>query len=141
MVQIINLAFKVLAAATFDTEYKTKRDMFRKQIFKSPSDGFVYGLRYSGRVFTSFFNIIKTPRNINRLSFWILLSFVIAGMKVIPWVLKIIITIYDLFYVIGLGILNWGYYEEYAMSFRSRPPRVFPHKQLVHYEYLQALAS
>lgn len=47
-----------------------------------------------------------------------------------------IITIYDFFYVIGLGFISWGYYEENSMKFRSRPIRTFPHKQLLPYDYL-----
>ena len=48
---------------------------------------------------------------------------------------------YDLIYVIGLGVLNWGYYEENAMKVRSRPPRTFRQKMIIPYNYLYAYGN
>ena len=132
----MDLIFKILSFATFDTEYRTKREMFRKQIFKSPLDGLIYGGRYSYRVFTSFLNLVKQPDKNTHITSSVLIWFVIASMRVFGWVLKIVITFYDLLYVIAIGFINWGYYEESAMTVRSRPRRFFPHKQLVNYDYL-----
>lgn len=46
----INGFFKFFAFLTFDDNFQTKREMFRKQIFKSPMDGFSNGARYFGRI-------------------------------------------------------------------------------------------
>jgi hypothetical protein len=48
------------------------------------------------------------------------------------------VTLYDFVYVIGLGFLSWGYYEENSMKYRSRPIRTFPHKLLIPYNFLYA---
>lgn len=48
--QLINYFFKFLAALTKDNNFQTRREQFRKQIFKSPIDGFSYGARYWTRV-------------------------------------------------------------------------------------------
>ena len=137
-IKIINLIFKFLAAITFDTEFKTKREMFRKQIFKSPMDGLVYGLRYTWRVFTSFLNMLRKPDKNSKITFETLCMSILTAMRVTAWVFKLVVTFYDLLYVIGLGLVNWGYYEESAMQKRSRPPRVFPQKQLIPYNYLHS---
>ena len=84
--------------------------MYRKQIFKSPSDGLVLGFRYTLRVFTSFMNMVKKPDKNTKLSVSILLWHVITAMRVLGWVFKLAVTIYDLLYGIGLGLMNWGYY-------------------------------
>ena len=138
IIKLINLIFKILAFFTFDAEFKTKREMFRKQIFKSPMDGLIYGLRHTWRVFTSFLNLIKKPVKKIKISIFHLLMFISTAQNVFAWVLKVCITLYDLLYVVGLGFFNWGYYEESAMKMRSRPRRVFPHKHLVPYDYLYA---
>lgn len=39
-------------------------------------------------------------------------------------------------YVIGIGFVSWGHYEENAMKNRSRPIRVFHKKKLVEYNLL-----
>ena len=40
---------------TFDREFRTKRETFRKQIFKSPLDGAILGAKHFWKVFKSFF--------------------------------------------------------------------------------------
>jgi len=59
-----------------------------------------------------------------------LFGFILAILNIVPWVIKIMVGIYDFFYVIGIGFLSWGHYEENAMRHRSRPIRVF-HKKLL----------
>lgn len=109
-VKLLNLIFKILAVLTFDTEFKTKREMFRKQIFKSPMDGLILGLRHAWRVLTSFMNMIKKPDKDTKISVMILLWHVSTAMRVLSWVFKLVVTFYDLLYGIVLGFTNWGYY-------------------------------
>ncbi len=57
-------------------------------------------------------------------------------LNIVPWLIKLLVTLYDLFYVIGIGFISWGHYEENAMTKRSRPIRVFHKKKLVPYNLL-----
>jgi hypothetical protein len=67
-------------------------------------------------------------------------GFILAILNIFPWLLKLVITVYDMMYVIGIGFLSWGHYEENAMKNRSRPIRVFHKKKLVEYNLLEAKA-
>lgn len=63
---------------------------------------------------------------------------ILSLLNTLPWLIKIIVTIYDFFYVVGLGLLSWGYYEANSMKYRSRPIRTFPQSQIVPYNFLEA---
>lgn len=88
--------------------------MFRNQIFKSPVDGFSHGAKYAGRIFKEYFmNFVSWPCQYHSKypCVGLLLGFILAILNTIPWLFKLIVTIYDFFYVIGLGFISWGYYE------------------------------
>ncbi len=66
------------------------------------------------------------------------LGLLLSILNIVPWALKLIITLYDFIYVIGLGFINWANYEYDSMKYRSRPIRPFRHKRLVAYNFLYA---
>lgn len=110
--KIINLTFKILAVFTFDREYQTKRQSFRKQIFKSPLEGAALGGKnfFSAfkSVFTNFANIPKDYAGY--FIFGYIFGLLVCILKIIPWGIKLVVSFYDWIYVIGLGLVNWGYY-------------------------------
>lgn len=109
-----NLVFKIFAICTFDTDYKAKREIFRKQIFKSPLDGTVFGGKYFWRIIKSFKDdFIWFPKHYYEKYSVVgcLFGFILAILNIVPWMVKIFITFYDMFYVIGIGFLSWGHYE------------------------------
>ena len=61
---------------------------------------------------------------------------ILGVLNVFPWAIKLFVTIYDMLYVIGIGFVSWGHYEENAMKTRSRPIRVFHKKKIVQYNLL-----
>ena len=138
IIKFISMIFKIIAFITFDQEFKTKRESFRKQIFKSPVDAAILGGKNWWNTFKSFFvsfsNIGQDYKHY--FCFGYIIGFLLCLLKVIFWVPKVLVSTYDLIYVIGMGVLNWGYYEENAMKTRSRPPRTFQQKQLIKYNYL-----
>lgn len=110
---VINGIFKFIAVFTKDNNFQTRREKFRKQIFKSPVDGFSYGARYLVRIFKEFFyNFVTWPCEYNKKipCLGLIFGFLLALINIIPWILKMIISLYDFFYVIGLGFISWGYY-------------------------------
>jgi hypothetical protein len=110
---VVNSIFRFLAVFTKDNNFQTRREKFRKQIFKSPMDGFSYGARYLARIFKEFFiNFVNWPCDYNSKlpCLGLLFGFLLAILNIVPWILKMIITLYDFFYVIGLGLISWGYY-------------------------------
>lgn len=48
---VVNGIFKFLAMLTKDNNFQTKRETFRKQIFKSPMSGFSHGAKALVRIF------------------------------------------------------------------------------------------
>ena len=115
--------------------------MLRKQIFKSPVDAFSYGLKWLGKVFGEFFvNFTVWPCEYNEdlPCLGLIFGFLLAILNVIPWAIKLIVTLYDFFYLIALGFMSWGYYEQDSMRFRSRPIRTFPFRTLHPYDFLTA---
>jgi len=112
-VKIVNLLFKIVVISTFDTDYKAKREIFRKQIFKSPVDGAIFGGKYLWKIFRSLKDdFIRIPTKYYQQFSIIggLIGFFIAILNFIPWALKTFITTYDLLYVIGIGFISWGHY-------------------------------
>lgn len=139
--QLISLIFKIFAYLSLDQTFRSRREMFRKQIFKSPIDGFNYGGRNLIKIFKEFFlKFVEWPCKYNSELPCIGLFFgiVLCLLNVLPWVVKVVVTFFDFIYVIGLGFINWGYYEEDSMKYRSRPVRTFPFKELRVYDYLTA---
>lgn len=47
----LSIIVKTIAFLSFDRTFQSKREMFRRQIFKSPIDGFNYGGRQVIRIF------------------------------------------------------------------------------------------
>ena len=142
--QVINGAFSFIAFFTFDKTFQSKREILRKQIFKTPLDAFSTGLKWLGKVFFEFFiNFGHWPCEYNQKMpcLGLILGFLLAILNVIPWAIKLIITLYDFFFLIALGFMSWGYYEQDSMRFRSRPIRTFPHRHLVPYDFLTAKAN
>lgn len=111
---MINLVFKIFAIFTFDTDYKAKREIFRKQIFKSPLDGMLFGGKYFWKIFKSVKeDFVRLPKIYNE-KYSIIGCFfgvILAILNIIPWLIKLFITIYDMIYVIGIGFISWGHYE------------------------------
>jgi len=68
----------------------------------------------------------------------LLFGILLCILNIIPWFVKVQVSLFDFIYVIGLGFINWGYYEENSMKERSRPIRTFPYNELRPYDYLTA---
>lgn len=63
-------------------------------------------------VFKSFFiDFTKIGKYEGFFIFGYIFGFIICVLKIIPWTFKLVVSLYDWIYVIGLGIGNWGYYE------------------------------
>jgi hypothetical protein len=64
------------------------------------------------KVFNSFFtNFTNIKKNYSDYSiFGYIFGFFISILKVGPWSVKLVVSLYDWVYVIGLGLINWGYY-------------------------------
>ena len=75
-------------------------------------EGAILGAKNFWTVFKSFFlsfrDIKKDYHGYSIFGYF--LGFIICILKIIPWAIKLVVSIYDWFYVIGLGLLNWGYY-------------------------------
>ena len=143
LIKLINVVFKVIALASFDQEFKTKRESFRKQIFKSPIDAAILGAKYWWAIFKSLFiNFTHITRDYSGyLICGYIFGLIVCILKGIPWIVKVVVSTYDFVYVVGMGLVNWGYYEENAMKIRSRPRRTFKQKRLVRYNYLYAYGN
>ena len=143
LIKLISLVFKIISMLSFDQEFKTKRESFRKQIFKSPVDAAILGAKNWWNTFKSFFvafsHICQDYQGY--LIFGYIFGFFACLFKIIFWIPKVICSTYDFIYVIGMGIVNWGYYEDQAMKNKSRPRRTFPQKHLTPYNYLYAYGN
>jgi hypothetical protein len=76
-------------------------------------DGVIFGGKYLWKIFKSFFeDFVRLPKKYfkNYSVLGLLFGFILAIINIVPWMIKLIVGVYDFFYVIGIGFLSWGHY-------------------------------